>query len=188
MRENEARLRSALRTEEESRTGIGPRHPADSASGCCCFSRRGLHSALQVFWARTWCACQFFSRSRAESRLSIMGVTMNLKIALISATAVGLLMSTGAAYAGSSNDLLIDQHGTNNTATTDQSNAHNSSIGDPSIGNYVSQGQVGLGDAWDSTLSITQVGGYNTVGAGVPPNYWGIGQYDGSNYLTIYQG
>jgi len=151
------------------------------------FEARAAFRAASVLGAHMVCM-PVFSRSRAESRLSIMGVTMNLKIALISATAVGLLMSTGAAYAGSSNDLLIDQHGTNNTATTDQSNAHNSSIGDPSIGNYVSQGQVGLGDAWDSTLSITQVGGYNTVGAGVPPNYWGIGQYDGSNYLTIYQG
>ncbi|MEO8883753.1 MAG: hypothetical protein ABI377_10140, partial [Devosia sp.] len=89
---------------------------------------------------------------------------MKLKIALISATALGMLMATGAVYAGDANNLGIWEQGNNNTAATDQTNAHNSSIGD--YNNPAGQ----IGD--DNNLSITQRGGYNRAGL----NGYGSGQ------------
>src|SRR6185312_16931271 len=98
------------------------------------FEARAAFRAASVLGAHMVCM-PVFSRSRAESRLSIMGVTMNLKIALISATAVGLLMSTGAAYAGGGDYTYLNQAGDGQIATVDQSTGYNDKVGTGTGGN-----------------------------------------------------
>jgi hypothetical protein len=101
---------------------------------------------------------------------------MNLKIALISATAVGLLMSTCAAYAGDDNNALTLQSGLDNVAGTDQSSAHDSNIGAAGL----PATQLGAGNH----LSITQVAGHNSAGETSP----GIDQQGNDNNIYVYQG
>ncbi|MGN6158470.1 MAG: beta strand repeat-containing protein, partial [Devosia sp.] len=96
--------------------------------------------------------------------------------ALVSATAVGLLMATGAAYAGDDNDALTLQSGNSNVAGTDQSSAHNSNIGAPGL----PATQMGN----NNYLSATQVAGHNSAGAAGP----GIDQQNNYNNIYIYQG
>jgi len=85
---------------------------------------------------------------------------MKLKIALISATALGMLMATGAVYAGDNNTTALTMSGNNNTGTVVQNGSNNIA------------GQSGYGlnsslamhqDGSSNTLTITQTGNSNSV-------------------------
>jgi hypothetical protein len=107
---------------------------------------------------------------------------MKLKIALFSATALGMLMAAGAAYAGDYDSALLSQvdpvtGGAGNSAGVDQLNAHDSNVGGIST---LPATQHGDGNY----LSITQVAGFNSAGATSP----GIDQENNFNDISIYQG
>ena len=101
---------------------------------------------------------------------------MKFKTALFGATALGMLMATGAVYAGDNNDSRTWQVGSGNNSNTDQSNAHDSTVGAP--GNLA--GQIGDGNY----LTITQVAGHNSAGTSGD----GIDQQQNYGYINVTQG
>jgi len=86
---------------------------------------------------------------------------MKLKIALISATALGMLIATGAAYAGSNNTAVVDQSQTDNSASIAQD-------GDPSGSGNISK-IVQDGD--NNATTVTQDGSNNWAGTHVQAGY-----------------
>jgi len=113
-----------------------------------------------------------------------MGVTMNLKIALVSATAVGLLMATGAAYAGGGNYTYLNQAGDNQLATVNQSTGYGDSVGTGIGANsfYQNDQVAGYGG---NKLQIDQ---NSTVGIeGGWAGYMGTGSGYGNNTATGHQ-
>ena len=113
-----------------------------------------------------------------------MGVTMNLKIALISATAVGLLMSTGAAYAGGGDYTYLNQAGDGQIATVDQSTGYNDKVGTGTGGNsFYQNDQVAGYGANKLYINQNSTGGVEGGWTG----YIGTGTSYGNNTATGHQ-
>jgi len=103
---------------------------------------------------------------------------MNFKIAFASATAIGLLMATGAAYAGSGNYSYLSQTGTSQTATITQSGGSNDKLGFG--GPFIQENGTGTGH---NTLFVNQ----NSNGGSGLPNLASFVASGGGNSATGWQ-
>lgn len=114
---------------------------------------------------------------------------MKLKIALSTATAIGLIALTGAAWAGSNNTATLHQHGQRNSATLGQGGNSNSALieqegNDNQAGKNGIYGRMNQGTF--NKLTVQQDGNRNKVG--IAGNNLGIDQQARDNTLFIRQG
>ena len=108
---------------------------------------------------------------------------MNLKIILASGTALAMLATAGAAFAGSNQSLII-QNGSDNTANVLQNGEHN--LAGTNV--YPNNEEKIRQDGNNNSLDIDQEGDHNIVAHG--PNYGamsGIRQRGDQNAITILQ-